>query len=1697
MEGSPKRFQTVFLIDIAAFRNYDSNDNSSKLLHLHKSVALSSFRILHYFHSESRYYNCDEYGRQTDCVKWSFKLFDSSVYKVGRKLSNFREFKLRYFEEFEKELENCVSKLLKSNSPPKCREANRKTRNPCAADNLSKALNEVLYDFQWEIPEFLSPLKGQKQRQMSKLSAQSNNFVFLYSCMPRNNLDLRLFCGKKVIDEDVFMDSFMSQSLYKMFHLTSKLSLYWIDTHLKPQSSVSAETKASEIIDNSLRKIGGSAFSLRLILNLPLVDPSSSEKETFGFSFEKFVKKLSTASVFNIKFGIPNIDTSNNSYEGCISLLEGDKCISVPVLLTNTSYDLNTQSPCTSNSVGEIEDNNILITLCSDINNIKSHNIKEKISISMVGDKNIDDNMDVKPGFYKVIGSVEKKDHDLHNIHICKTFICNSVKGDDKSVLQTLLQDMLKQHKILILFTASIVPYVATLEPINTASGVLTLYKIGSSLQIEKAIFQQEESRREINCHGNNKATKEDIKLGKNLSKSKIEALGHQYNKQSYQIQKHATGITKHKKRVFNSQMLDKCHLPGTSPAIESLIVKLNQRLHDLEFLNATEKKTLKNLQKFYRKQSRPPKISDLKPMGELNIIDENAISAEDVKMSSTVVEGGYPLKRQSSTLSRTDIIINRSKNVQKRQSTEIVGSSQKVKDEFRNNLDFSNINLENDEDVSKYIKDVYENCLEKGDQLESSVHTIVTVVLHYMKSNNHQQPEESAKILIGRSVMLNNSKLREKYLGKISEQENKEKLTEYQLQILLILELESVTMTDDIDHLDQCADEIVNMLRSISFISDQSIVPKFLNEVLVKSYSSTVPKVLVTIFDELMQPLPIELEGFGSPNSSGTAILDNSGNSHNDNSLFEAPTSNTSNHSDKLLTQPTRRSRRVVQYPSMSDLGNKKQIMVKLDIKAATNKVKKPRASSRTSQKPTKHKQKENEAVNVRRNLFDGERTKLDRRQSVAIMETVRRSPRKKVVSSMAFKSPGGKKSPSNIMVAETPSHKQRANPTWRQQEKQRRRTHSKDGIQIINESPMKTAEVIPETDVKPSPGRFRKKPAVTRRSFYSASSTRSRPRNLSAYYNLGDRIAGRHRAFSSTEENINKSLSQLAQSTVSNKFMSPTRRSRSFLMSQLMSPSPHKSPSQKDFRSQSSRKTSKTPKKTPKKTPSRILFESPRTKSVRKSSFQSPAAKKDSAIDACFVSETPEKFTPLNSDFEAILRKTPKRFSPTTKIKNSTKKYAENLNKTPTKVTNNKVSSSANHETPQKNKTPKFNKERSPKIKFTPGKSAIATDNINNPNRTPEANNVKKFEEVVKKSPFQNTRSQVPITPTRSSVCTALFTKSPPRSQSATKTKQTDDNVFKTPRKTLKLKSPPTSVSKKMFFSPLKDCESVSNLKVKDCDSVSNLKVKNCDSVNNLRVKDNNLKIKGKGGDITPKKPTYIIRTPSPKDAMPSTRTPDFDTWPRRKRRRESSGNKLNNNNDEVTSKTTMKDQTINTNITFKNNKKRDMIIYKDEASIASPHKRRRTHLQDNSTPSSDNDFLSQCGSETKSTEDSENRTPHSPVLGAYSPLRISKLTSEHLRPPNSDRDRAVSFSTRNISPVLQGKSLSSPQPPTSKTQLLMDSPMNKKFSPSISSNSLVQLMNSPLIHSEKKKTINVLKSPSGKSPHSKSRKSLQLGD
>ncbi|XP_021344495.1 treslin-like, partial [Mizuhopecten yessoensis] len=280
-----------------------------------------------------------------------------------------------------------------------------------------------------------------------------------------------------------------------------------------------------------------------------------------------------------------------------------------------------------------------------------------------------------------------------------------------------------------------------------------------------------------------------------------------------------------------------------------------------------------------------------------------------------------------------------------------------------------------------------------------------------------------------------------------------------------------------------------------------------------------------------------------------------------------------------------------------------------------------------------------------VCRNLFENKKTKLELRQSVAVMENIGKSRHHHSKRLPNLKSPKALKSPfksptfRNKKVSETPAHKQKCQAVFSRIEKERHRSQSVTTVQVVEESPVKAC--IEPTD---SPSQRKRTMTMLRRSFYSAGPTK-RSRNMVKYFQLADRMAGR--------PPVNRLSSGVSLHDLSAEFRSPDKNS-SLIFSQLIgSPTPPKSTPNKMVVTPAKHLLESPSMHTRSRSPAR-LEGTPRKHIVGKSLLESPCMNTRSKSPGFSLGRPKVLFGDCSSSFPGVAQDQPGVFLKETPVKN-----------------------------------------------------------------------------------------------------------------------------------------------------------------------------------------------------------------------------------------------------------------------------------------------------------------------------------------------------------------------------------------------------------------------------------------------------------
>ncbi|XP_061173401.1 treslin-like [Saccostrea echinata] len=1563
MSESSVKCKILFLVDGNQGGCAQDVKNEAKVLA--NRVTLSAFRILTALNERVTSKTNLKRGNKTQHLKWSYKIYNSSKYTLKRLVNPFKEFKTRYFEEFENEVERNIETAIQDIQSD-IDTVGHIHGKQYPANILNKVLNEIVLDYQWEDPDIFSPVKSRRKSVKNENHSKTENFVFLFANSPKNPVGLRQFSGKVVLDDEIFLDSFMPPDLISTFSHNIRLSMNWIDTDV---SFLDVNPVSVQFVESAIHKLYGSLIPVETLVQ--------SNRQCIGNIFSNLKPKpvegvLHTWKDSSAVMGLVSYTSVIEYHLQHQSKLGAETIDSSTIKCNLTSSD---DSLMCQFSISPAQTSTLNASGRSPKRHKRSHakdklKAQEKYSVLPLNDNSIT---------LRMYGVLPLRDTEFIKYKYGEDFICCEDDTDMESVclvpFEDLIRKLIASTQVLILVTKS-TPVLFVLRPLTPTSATLSSLCLSESLDVEKKLLCSESS------------PKKKTKVVKEKPWDQLISRAVQHSSKCA-----STSTDQKNRQCFDPNVLGRTHLPGCRSGLVSLIEKLNNRISQLEFLNENEVETLKELQQVYRQENKPIRPREtVQP--QLQEFEEGTPSQPGSQSTDTLPSRGV-------------LMVNKSRlsSVFKEDNSAVTKTPETVKN---TNTDMTSLQteFESEEELVEYlIKSYNERVVEGCENFYLAAQSLVMVPLHYVKDQNVDNPQEKCIELLERGVVLPIGSLKERH-----QKEERKSQTQIELQLQTVLRFEILSFLQQGDQSmteeDNRLNDIVTLLRTLSFHTDPKSLSDFMNNSLVENYIHTLPQTLGNVYDELMQPLPVALEAILSPdNSADQSVFSKSVMEAELDKSIEPSSSQPPSISEVLPKSndapvSKTRTRKIMHYPSLSDIGSKRQIFVN----TSTSNVKEP-SSSRKRRKSKRDLTRQFKS-----------KIKLERRQSVAVMETIKSPKGRKLASSKLksskhllsppFKSPARKP-----LVTETPSHKQKNSAMWKRQEAERRRSLSNTAVKVVEESPLKS-----ERPSLLSPSQNKRALHKVRRSFYSASAgplIRSRSMTQ-ANVELGDRIAGRIQHSSGKLNSILKKPP--SQSAL---FKSPDKNS-SFLLSQLMgSPTPQK-------------KTSKTPGKG---TPNKVIAESPSMFTRSRS--------------PCISKGFPK----------ALFQESP------------------NCRKSQPKVVRHSPSLEQSE-----------GKEDEKNVKFT-----------NTPRKSPDF--------LVAESPSNNTRSKTLMTPTRKSVRALLFGKSP-------EGKPVEDSKNRnTPSKS-------TPRARRLILSktPVKGQKSITI--DQHTGNTENLTQKKLDEMKHTCTDDSSSSTSINDGKGDAKKSPEKSRTPSPK-IQRKIRTPSsLNHWQRRKRGRDESmlspkqlsrkfgtestqssqeSKAVEEDNDTIFSSLSQEEKQVN-------NKKRGLESTEDLSTIFSPSKIKRTLLK-NSDQSSfrtsytlhnkiiekKSSLLSFASGNSEGFDTTGLTDSQTSSVGLHSNLsRMSQASTSSMEFSNANDEvfllesQSGEKTDTNITEQNTDADIGCNSPvfgsgnKTRKIHLSganngrnsgqKVSPSGRKYSPNVSAKSLMHLMNSPLVTSEK---------------------------
>ncbi|KAK7477850.1 hypothetical protein BaRGS_00030928, partial [Batillaria attramentaria] len=374
------------------------------------------------------------------------------------------------------------------------------------------------------------------------------------------------------------------------------------------------------------------------------------------------------------------------------------------------------------------------------------------------------------------------------------------------------------------------------------------------TLQVEKLISHQLQGQH---------ADRDDSILGISLEEFKRKAVA------AVKLKSHHVGdgddaaVSADSDRVggkFTAGMLNSWHSPACAPHLLGALGKLKERIGDMDYLSDA---VLLDLQSAYRKENQQPVL--LQPSHHSTPMVSSAASAPqpgsrewmNISGESGSTSQDRPgLSRQSSLLARGLLMLSKAKQTPNLPADEVDGDYvPSTQPDAVSRADVSGLvpaHLQSIEDLQKFVQEQYKQAVNSGLGLEMTAQSLVTVIQHFMTTQPGQtQPQNSAAQFLVQNVSKTSKDLKALYQNLDSDEGKRKKVTEYKLQVLLRLEMESVCASLQDSEIERTTNEIVDLLRGLLFITETGAVPKFLNTTVVTKTRS-------------LRPYP-SLTGFGS----------------------------------------------------------------------------------------------------------------------------------------------------------------------------------------------------------------------------------------------------------------------------------------------------------------------------------------------------------------------------------------------------------------------------------------------------------------------------------------------------------------------------------------------------------------------------------------------------------------------------------------------------------------------------------------------------------------------------------------------------------------------------------------------------------------------------------------------------------------
>lgn len=210
------RAKIVFMIDVNPLL---SSNQSFDVENVVNQIQFCTLRILTYFGGKHKLS-----GRKgSSGPLWGYKFYKSSGGHTEYGNHNLFDLNLKDFENFEVELQERFVKAKEE-------KRSKKTQIPIA-EKLSCVLAEIVAGFQWERPDFFSPVKSRRRscKLIEHTKTSTSNFVFLFTPCPGCSGDVNYFSSSTPSSASDLQSLLIKEEISRKMIDNSRIAFHWVD----------------------------------------------------------------------------------------------------------------------------------------------------------------------------------------------------------------------------------------------------------------------------------------------------------------------------------------------------------------------------------------------------------------------------------------------------------------------------------------------------------------------------------------------------------------------------------------------------------------------------------------------------------------------------------------------------------------------------------------------------------------------------------------------------------------------------------------------------------------------------------------------------------------------------------------------------------------------------------------------------------------------------------------------------------------------------------------------------------------------------------------------------------------------------------------------------------------------------------------------------------------------------------------------------------------------------------------------------------------------------------------------------------------------------------------------------------------------------------------------------------------------------